>query len=142
MGLLLVLALISLGLGVLGLGKSRQGKAFELVWWLFPWGAFVWGDIVVFGPFWGLVLTICFFLQDCLLLALLISIFWLVRSLGETIYWFNQQFTSLKRNPPEKMPGYTLFKNDAIWFVYQIVWQCLTVITIFTTVWFFKLWLN
>ena len=142
MGLLLVLALISLGLGVLGLGKSRQGKAFELVWWLFPWGAFVWGDIVVFGPFLGFVLTICFFLQDCLLLALLMSIFWLVRSLGETIYWFNQQFTSLKRNPPQKMPGYTLFKNDAIWFVYQIVWQCITVITIFTTVWFFKLWLN
>ena len=138
-GLLFFLSLSVFGLGLV---KSRQGKAFTLVWWLFPWGAFVWGDAVVFGLFWAGVLVITYLLQDLLLLGLLTAIFWLVRSLGETIYWFNQQFSTVERNPPEKLPFYSLFKNDSVWFIYQIVWQCVTVMAIFFSVWLFHLWLK
>lgn len=140
--LFLLLILISLGISVLGITKSRQGRAFELVWWLFPWGAFVWGDAVIFGFFWAVVLAIGWWSQDLILLGVITALFWFVRSVGETIYWFNEQFATDHRNLPENLPGYSLFKNDSIWFVYQICWQCVTVAALFFSVWLFSLWLK
>lgn len=109
------------------------------MWWL---GIFVWGDALVFGLFWFLVSIAIWFLQDWLLFILVISIFWLVRSVGETIYWFLQQFSTITRNEPKNLIGYRLVKNDAIWFINQIFWQCITVVTAITSLYVAKLWLG
>jgi hypothetical protein len=103
-------------------------------------GIFVWGDAVIFGLFWCLTSLICLFLQDWLLFLLVFSIFWAVRSFGETIYWLNQQFSGLNRNPPETLAGFKVFKNDSVWFVYQIVHQCITVIAIISSIYLTKMW--
>lgn len=106
------------------------------------YGAFVWADLVVFGLFWTLVSVACLLLQNFTLFLLCISLFWLVRSVGETLYWFHQQFTPNKGNPPQKFWFYTIFHNDSVWFVYQIYWQCITVITIITSLYLATLWLR
>jgi len=114
----------------------RQTFIFNLV------GAFVWADTVIFGPFWALVSLFCLLTKDWLLFLLIISVFWAVRSLGEIVYWLNQQFSGFNRNPPENFRLYPLFKNDSIWFIYQIFWQCVLVITIITSLYLAHLWLK
>lgn len=116
-------------------------NAFGLTPWLTVIGAFVWGDGVVFGLFWFLVSAVVLVLQDWFLFLLIASVFWVVRSLGETIYWFNQQFSTLDRNPPKKMIGYSIFHNDSIWFVYQIIWQCVMAVSIVLSLYFGWAWL-
>ena len=109
---------------------------------LFFLGMFVWGDAVIFGLFWASISLVTFFLNDWILFLLTISLFWLVRSLGETNYWINQQFSTIVRNPPEKLRFYTFFKNDSVWFVYQIIWQCVTVVSAIFTIYLLDIWLK
>lgn len=105
-------------------------------------GAFVWSDVVVFGPFWTLVSLFAYYLNNWILFLFILSVFWVVRSLGETIYWFNQQFSTINRNPPEKLLFHNIFHDDSVWWVYQIFWQCITVVSIIFSVYFAKLWLS
>jgi len=139
---LIFFAIYALSAFIFGLQQCRQHQAYTLTPFLNPLGAFVWGDAVVFGLFWFLVSLISLLLQDWLLFWLIFSVFWLVRSFGEMIYWFNQQFSAVNRNPPEKLWLYQYFKNDSIWFVYQIFWQCILVITIISTTYLFTQWLE
>lgn len=122
--------------------SANKKNPFGETPFLFWAGIFVWGDAVIFGLFWFLSSFICYLLKDWILFLLTISVFWVVRSLGETIYWFNQQFSTLNRNPPEKLRGYKFFKNDSIWFIYQIFWQCITVVSIITTIYLASSWLK
>ena len=105
-------------------------------------GAFVWADMVIFGLFWSLVALISYFLQDWILFLLTISLFWLIRSVGETIYWFNQQFSTINRNPVSHFKyAKKIFHNDSIWFVYQIFWQCMTVVATIASLYLANRWL-
>lgn len=131
-----------------GLYQCRiKANSYGVTWPLFPIGIFVWGDAVIFGLFWTGASLISLILNDWILFLLIVSVFWLVRSVGETIYWFNQQFTTVNRYPPEQLMGHQIFRgklleeHDAIWFVNQIGMQCITVITIITTIYLTHLWL-
>lgn len=119
--------------------KMKQ-NAFGLTRWLFPLGSFVWGDALVFSAFWTLVSVASIFAQDWLLFWLLFSVFWLVRSLGEVQYWFNQQFAAEKLDEPESLVGYAIFQNHSIYFAYQIFWQCVAVGSLVWSVYLFALW--
>ena len=105
-------------------------------------GAFVWGDAVIFGFFWtGFAIT-SLLLNDWLLFLLALSLFWVVRSLGESIYWLNQQFSPINRNPPEKLLFHKVFPSDSIWFIYQVFWQCATVTFLLLSLYVGSLWLH
>lgn len=119
--------------------NKNHFKDTRALFWL---GIFVWGDAIIFGAFWFLASLICLLLQDWILFLLIVSIFWVVRSLGEIIYWLNQQFSPIIRNPPAKLIGYKLFNNDSIWFAYQIFWQCILVISIISSIYFTNFWIN
>jgi len=114
---------------------------FQETPYLIIFGIFVWGDAVVLGLFWFLVSFVTFILKDWVLFLLLFSVFWTVRSFGETVYWLTQQFSPVNRNPPERLKCYHLFKNESIWFIYQIVWQCLFVISLITTIYLVKIFM-
>lgn len=105
-------------------------------------GAFVWGDTLVFGIFWMGIISVIYILSDLLLFLLIISVFWSIRGIGESIFWFNQQFSKIHRYPPHTLPGYSLFGDDSIWFVYQITAQCVSVIAIIFAIYFASLWLQ
>jgi len=116
---------------------NPYGKAVHLGWL----GMFVWGDAIIFGPFWFLTSLVTLLLQDWILFCLIISIFWLIRSAAEAIYWLNEQFSTVRRNPPETLAGHRFLKNDSIWFIYQIYWQCIVVISVITTIYLTHIWL-
>jgi hypothetical protein len=126
-----------------GLKHSRQSQTNQLSPLFLPLGAFVWADAVVFGLFWLLVVGLCLLIGDWLLFLLIGSVFWAVRSLGEMIYWLNEQFSTVHRNPPEKFKFlFKFFPNDSVWFVYQIFWQCVLVISLVVSVKLFSVWLR
>ena len=114
---------------VAGLVRCRRGRAYGRFLPLNFIGAFVWGDAVIFGLFWLITSSIILLYGSWWLFLLVLDAFWLVRSVGETIYWLNQQYSTLDRNPPRRLWFYPLFRDNSVWFVYQTFWQCLTVIT-------------
>lgn len=120
---------------------KNKSNSFGETLFLSPLGIFVWADGVIIGLFWTLVPIITFLLQDWLLFFFIFSLFWLVRSFGETIYWLNQQFSPINRNSPKNLRGHTIFHNDSIWFVYQIFWQCLTVVSLIFSIYLGTIWL-
>ncbi len=104
-------------------------------------GAFVWIDAVTFGAFFALSALLSFLLQDFILFCLIYSVFWVIRSAGESIYWFLEQFVDKHRNKPETLKGHKMFPGDAVYIHYQIFWQCVTVLSIIASVYFFSIWL-
>ena len=122
------------------MSQKKSFSAVPVVFYAF--GAFVNADLVIFGAFWTLISLISLILRDFILFLLIISIFWLIRSIGETMYWFLQQFSPRKGNNPEKFWFHRIFKDDSVWFVLQIYWQCITVITIITSLYLGKIWLQ
>lgn len=106
------------------------------------YGAFVWADIVVFGLFWAVFSVVSMLLSDWLLFLFGYSVFWFVRGFGESIYWFNQQFSTIKRNPLRMFFFSKLFNNDeyTIWFIMQIIAQCIAVVAAVFSVYFGRMW--
>ncbi|OGM13913.1 hypothetical protein A3A76_05390 [Candidatus Woesebacteria bacterium RIFCSPLOWO2_01_FULL_39_23] len=116
--------------------SNSYGKAgiFNLI------GAFVWGDAVVFGIFWIAASIIALLLDDWILFLLTISLFWVIRSLGEVIYWITQQFSEKKKDSPEKFWFIYIFKGEATYFIYQIYWECIAVVSLISSIYFAKIW--
>lgn len=143
--ILLVFGIINLLILTKGFYECKNRKnAYGLTPYLLPFGIFAWGDAFVLGIFWFLTSIVAFISNNNYLFPLIFSTFWVVRSLGETIYWFNQQFSGkiYGWNKPEKLMFYWLFQGDAIWFVYQVLWQCITVISALATIYFSAMWIR
>lgn len=105
-------------------------------------GSFVWGDAVVVSLFWvGLSAVTLFFIPNVNFFLFCTSVFFVIRGLGETIYWLNQQFSKINRNPPKTFWMERVFKGDAVWFAYQIVWQMIMVVSIVCAVYFGANWI-
>jgi hypothetical protein len=120
---------------------TKKKNAFGLTNYLLFLGVFVWGDIFVLGPFWMLVSLVTLLLQDWYLFLLIISVFWVVRSFGEVMYWLNEQFSGKNRNLPHTLRFHKIFQSEAVWFIYQLIWQCMLVMSITATLFLAKAWL-
>lgn len=116
--------------------EIKKRNVYGLTKYLFFLGAFVWGDVFVLSPFWILVSLFSLFFKNLFLFLLLTSLFWTIRSLGEITYWINEQFAFKKRNPPETLNFHNLIKGDAIWFVYQVFWECVFVFALLASIYF------
>jgi len=121
---------------------KKKANVFGVVRWTMIFGIFVWGDAVVIGLFWTLVSLVTLILNDWYLFLLSLSLFWLIRSLGEVMYWIGQQYSTLERNPPHKQPFFSLFKYNSIWFINQIIWQCIAVVSIIFSIYFCVSWIQ
>lgn len=139
---IIIYLLFSISGFLVGFANSKKGNThgnahiYNLI------GAFVWADAVIFGLFWSGFSALIWFLEDWKLFLLAQSVFWLIRSVGEMIYWLNQQFSDKDKNPIKGFWFYKYFKNDSVWFVWQIYWQCLAVIFAILTIFFSKQWLT
>ena len=71
--------------------KYRK-NAYGLTPYLNLLGVIAWGDAVVFGLFWVGVSLVTYLLHDWYLFLLIISVFWVVRSIGETITGLTSSF--------------------------------------------------
>lgn len=141
--LIIIFAIINFLVFLKGFFETSKNKnAFGVTPWLTLLGIFVWGDAVIIGIFWVAISIVSLLFGSWYLFLSFVSLFWVVRSLGEVIYWISQQFSNIVRNPPQTLFGYSIFKNDSIWFAYQVVWQCILVVSIITSAYFINLWLN
>ena len=128
----------------LGFALKHRLNSYKMVPGFFLMGAFIYGDVLPLSVFWILVSIVCFVFRDLTLFYLILSLFWLVRSVGETLYWFLMQF-SPRVDMTERvslMPFYHIVKNDSVWIIYQVVCQCVTVVTLITSVKLFVIWLG
>lgn len=121
-----------------GMYEVRKRNPYGLTKYLFFIGAFVWGDIFILGPFWIIASIVSLFLNNWYLFLLFVSLFWVIRSLGETIYWLNEQFAGKNRNPPKTLSFHKLIQGEAIWFIYQLFWECVFVISVILSIYFYN----
>ena len=105
-------------------------------------GSFVWGDTIIISSFWIIISAISLYLNDWYLFGLLVSVFWVIRNLGEAIFWFNQQFSQKIIYAANTLPGYKYVGNDSIWFIYQIINQCFAVMFVVSSLYFGHMWLK
>lgn len=103
---------------------------------LLPLGIFVWADGIVLSLFWFLASTYTFLFGSLHSFLVLTSIFWIVRSFGEVIYWLLQQFSTVVKDPPETVPFSNIFPGQSVWFAMQVIWQVVLVVSLFV---FFQL---
>ncbi len=97
-------------------------------------GIFVWTDAVVIGLFW-IFASIFTLAVDSINIALLIlSLYWVVRSGGEVLYWMLQQFADKKLDKPEDVPWHNLFPGQSVYIAQQIWWQMVLVVSLLATV--------
>lgn len=116
---------------IVSLYQTQSKKNFfGLSHMLLPLGAFVWADGVIFSIFWSATSLVLLFYNHLAFTLLVFSLFWTVRSAGEVAYWLLEQFATKKRNPPRTLFYYHFFPNESVWFVMQILWQCILVLTL------------
>ena len=128
-------------LSALILGLKNKKNPFGLTPQFNLISAFVWVDTIVFGAFFALASLLCLILQDFILFLLIFSVFWTIRSIGEQMYWFNEQFALKHKNPPHTLWPSKFFKGEEVWIVMQIVLQCISVISLISSVFLFSIWL-
>lgn len=143
-GIIILFAIINLILFIKGYVETKKRKnAYKLVPYIFfLFGIFAWGDAIVFGIFWIIVSVVSLALNDWILFLLIFFVFWVVRSLGETLYWFLQQFSVITRQAPKTLPGFRIYHNDSVWFACQIVCQCITVVSLIVSIYLLHIWLG
>lgn len=119
-----VLAAIFALLAVISFQTIKKGKGtmWFIYHWGFPAGAFVWEDLFVFSVYGIGVSLVTIFSNQLRLGALLFIVFWIVRSAGETLYFFLQQFIQPKHHPHFLDSHFTLIKRILGPITYQ---QCL-----------------
>ncbi len=135
---LIIIALYSLVCFYKGFRSTYYKKnPYGLTPWFNILGAFVWADAAVFGVFFLGAAIVSLVLNSVLIFLLIFSVFWVIRSVGEQIYWFLEQFAVKHRNEPKTLTLHKYFPGDSIWVYYQIFWQCISVIAIISSVYFF-----
>lgn len=138
-GLLCLYAIGALGAVVESVREVvKKDNPFGIVRRYFFLGVFVWGDAAILGLFWLGAVIWTVMVGEGGLFLLVISVFWIVRSMGEVQYWLNQQYSSRERNRPRDLWGSKWFGGDSIWFVYQVFWQCMTVISSVWTIYLIR----
>ncbi|MFA5584847.1 MAG: hypothetical protein WDA09_11605 [Bacteriovoracaceae bacterium] len=140
--LLVFMALYSLIAAIKGYSQTKiKNNPYGLAPWFNLLSIYVWADAVIFGVFFFLISVAALFLRDFILFLLIFSLFWTVRSIGESIYWFLEQFAVNHRNPEHTLWLSRWFPRNSSWIANQILHQCITVIGIIASVYLFKLWL-
>lgn len=97
-----------------------------------PFGAFVWGDLFIFSLLWLVISATLLLLKKYEYLWTTFFIFWIIRSLGETFYWFLAQFNPNNLPWPLHFLELGIFKSLTdleIYVAFQVFWQSITVLS-------------
>lgn len=127
---------------VIGVYQSRKHNYTGVSYIFYPLGAYVWADCVIFGLFFTVSSLVIYQLKNWDLFLAFYFVFQSIRTFGESIYWFNQQFSTVNRNPGKTQWPYFFFKDEyTVWFVQQILWQCACAVSAILAIYFVHLWL-
>lgn len=127
--------------------KKSQTNVRFIYSWGFLFGAFVWEDLMIFSFFHFLSTSIALLLNDFRFFLLFFLTFWLVRSLGETLYFFLQQFIRPKHHPHEISKHFKLIKfflgnvsNQKSFIIVQVFQQIVATISLSLLILLFLYW--
>lgn len=127
----------------------NSGDEVTFILWASPIGAFVWEDLFVFSLANVIGSVTVLLLDDVRYAFLFADIFWIVRSLGETFYWFLQQFNQpaeyphnsyMWNNQPILDQVFGDVSNQKYFILFQISWQVITVFSVLFLIFILKNW--
>jgi hypothetical protein len=101
----IVLTVLILNLYLLFLSFYRIRKNTERAEFIYQWGfligAFIWEDLFLISLFLSSASVVVLLVQDIRVGFLLFNVYWIVRSAGEVLYFFLEQFLEPKHHPHE-----------------------------------------
>ncbi|MCB9806909.1 hypothetical protein H6768_03370 [Candidatus Peribacteria bacterium] len=106
---------------------SYKGKIHFTYTWAALMGGFVWEDVLIFSIYGGISSILTLLFRDYRLGILFFLVFWIVRSAGETLYFFLQQFIEPKHDPHAIDNHFVLLRKVFQTLSYQ---QCLIIMQI------------
>ena len=141
---------LNLLLLILSFCKVRNsGEEVTFITWAYPLGAFIWEDLLVFSFYNILASVIILILKDLRYILVFPLFFWLIRSLGETLYWFLLQFNQPAIYPHSEYDwdkgGWVKYlfgdlSDQKYFIIYQIGWQVVSVMCLVGLTYVFKNW--
>lgn len=144
-GFLLIFTLLT----VFTFFKIRKGKQIaEHIYHLgFILGSFVWEDLFLLSIYFSILSGVTIYFQQIKLFLLGFVIFWLVRSLGETIYWFLQQFIVPQHHPLNVDLHFNIVRKifgnistQQCMVLFQVLLQIITMFSIIALIFILKNW--
>ena len=138
-----ILALISF------INVRNSGTEVVFIFWAYPLGAFVWEDLLIFSIANAIACLFVTFIKDFRYIFIYFLSFWLVRSIGETFYWFLQQFSVNTLYPHDQYSWnrnriiellFGELSNQKYFIINQISWQIVTVFCICGFIFILKRW--
>lgn len=124
-------------------------ETVTFITWAYSLGAFIWEDLLIFSIYNIIACLITFLFNDFRFILIFPICFWFIRSLGETFYWFLQQFHEPDNYPLNKYSWSNggllkLFlgdlSNQKYFIIHQISWQVISVLCLVDIIWVFKNW--
>ncbi len=139
-----IINLFLAGFSVSRIRRNREKVDF-IYWWGFASGAFVYEDMLVFGLLHAGIALVSLLLKNNLVWLVGFLVFWIVRSAGETLYFFLQQFI-VPLHHPHNIGGHfgpirELFGNisdQKCYIICQVSMQSILVISILCLIYIFK----
>lgn len=140
---ILAWGILNFSLAIISIFKIRQNeKKLDFIWWwTFFAGAFVWEDMLIFGILHSGLAFFSLFTQNNSYWLLGFIIFWIVRSAGETLYFFLEQFIVPKHHPHEISSHFAplrrLFGNisdQKAFIIMQVLMQSILIVSIFSLI--------
>lgn len=115
-----------------------SGDSYGFIYrWAFWLGSFVWEDVLVFSAYHSLIVLFTYLSHDLRVGLLMIAVFWAVRSAGEALYFFLQQFHQPKHAPHHISDHLNQIRrflgpiaDQKAYIIMQIIHQSLTMLAI------------
>ena len=115
--------------------KGNPDKCDFIYGWGLPSGAFVWEDMFIYGLLHALIVLVSVLFGKTVIWIIGFLVFWIVRSLGETLYFFLEQFIVPKHHPHELNSHFKYIRlffgnisEQKCFILLQICMQSITVI--------------
>ncbi len=125
--------------------KANKQECDFTWWWGFPIGAFVWEDMLVFGILHALLALISLLSSNTLIWVISFLVFWIVRSAGETLYFFLQQFIVPKHHPHDISAQLQMVRklfgnisDQKCFILLQVTMQSLLVLSLLSLIYLLK----
>ena len=117
--------------------KANKQRCDFTWWWAFPIGAFVWEDALIFGILHFLLALVSLLSKSNMLWVVAFLVFWIIRSAGETLYFFLQQFIVPVHHPHDISAQLTLIRrlfgdisDQKIFILLQVSMQSILVLSL------------
>lgn len=143
---LLVLNILILFLSWKSINNSGKKITF-LIKWGFLAGIFTWEDACVICTYNTIIIILTLLVGDIRWLILGFLVFWLIRGLGETIYYFLQQFFPKKQFPHDSILKFTFWNKifgkiseQKFYILTQVSVQMVTALSLFFIILLLKYW--